>query len=75
MIRDLVSAESPDWAHRVADTAAELETLYESGDISTDEYRELLTDLAGTLELDEHADNMDLKSSLVSAISNTAAVL
>lgn len=74
-VLEQLSAEAPDWAARRAATALELTELYQAGDISADEYRECLEDLVRTDELDAEADSMDVKSSLVSAISGLAAVV
>ena len=48
---------------------------YQSGDISDSEYHELMTDIVRADRLDEEADDLDVKSALVSAVMTAAKVV
>jgi hypothetical protein len=56
------------WAEQRAQTALELCEAYQRGDLPQSEYQELMADLVRADRLDSEADDMDVKSALVSAI-------
>lgn len=56
------------WAESRAQTALQLVEAYNTGDISAGEYQELLEDLVRADRLDSEADDLDVKSALVSAV-------
>jgi hypothetical protein len=63
------------WAEQRAQTALQLCEAYQSGDISDSEYHELMTDIVRADRLDEEADDLDVKSALVSAVMTAAKVV
>jgi hypothetical protein len=63
------------WAEERAQMALEFAAQYEAGDLSADEYKELLEDLVRSDVLDEEADDMAVKSALVSGVMGLASVL
>jgi len=56
------------WAEQRAQMALHLVEAYSSREISESEYRELLEDLVRADRLDSEADDLDVKSALVSAV-------
>lgn len=56
------------WAAERAQMALEFQQQYANGDISLSEYQELMEDLARSDQLNEQADDQDLKNALVSAV-------
>jgi hypothetical protein len=56
------------WAEKRAQMAIELTEAYQSQKISTDEYKELLQDLVRSDLLELEADDIELKSLLVTGI-------
>lgn len=63
------------WAEEKATMAIEFQGMYERGELSADEYKELLEDLIRTDRLDEEADDMAVKSALVSGVKGLMSVL
>lgn len=57
------------WAQQRAQLAIDLLTQFQTGQISGDEYKELLQDLVRTDALDAEADDLDTKSALVAGIN------
>lgn len=62
------------WAEERAQMALQLSEVYSTGQISSDEYKELLQDLIRTDTLDREADDIVVKTALVSAV-NAAMML
>jgi hypothetical protein len=56
------------WAEQRAQTALQIAEAYSRREISDSEYQELMTDLVRADRLDEEADDLDVKSALVSAV-------
>ena len=56
------------WAEQRAQTALQIAEAYARREISTSEYKELMEDLVRADRLDEEADDLDVKSALVSAV-------
>lgn len=63
-----LAASDRSWAAERAQMALELQQQYTTGDISLSEYQELMEDLARSDQLNEQADDQDLKNALVSAV-------
>jgi hypothetical protein len=56
------------WAEQRAQTALQIAEAYYRREISDSEYQELMADLVRADRLDEEADDLDVKSALVSAV-------
>ncbi len=56
------------WAETRAQMALQMNQALSQGEISEDEYRELMTDLAHSDRLNEEADDLEVKNYLVAAI-------
>ena len=56
------------WAEQRAQMALQLSEAYSTGQISPDEYKELLQDLVRTDTLDNEADDMAVKAMLVTGV-------
>ena len=56
------------WAEQRAQTALQIAEAYYRQEISDSEYQELMADLVRADRLDEEADDLDVKSALVSAV-------
>ena len=56
------------WAEQRAQMALQLSEAYSTGQISPDEYKELLQDLVRTDTLDSEADDMAVKAMLVTGV-------
>jgi len=63
------------WAEERAQMAVEFTEQFEAGDLSADEYKELMEDLIRTDVLDEEADDMAVKTALVGAVKGVLAVV
>lgn len=57
-----------EWAAQRAAYALDLNNQYQLGNISSDEYQELLQDLIRTDQLDAEADDIEVKSMLVAGV-------
>lgn len=66
-LKELAISEQS-WVAERAQIAVDLQQQYTNGEISKDEYQELMEDLARSDQLNEQADDQDLKNTLVSAI-------
>jgi hypothetical protein len=66
-LRALIGCGRP-WAEERAQMALQLAEAYSTGQISTDEYKELLQDLVRTDTLDNEADDMAVKAMLVTGV-------
>lgn len=62
------------WAEQRAQAALQLAEAYSAGEVSTSEYQELLADLVRADRLDSEADDLDVKSALVSAVMVISSV-
>lgn len=56
------------WAEQRAQTALQIAEAYHRQEISDGEYQELMADLVRADRLDAEADDLDVKSALVSAV-------
>jgi hypothetical protein len=70
----LAQSDKP-WVAQRAQMALELQAQYSSGQISPDEYKELLEDLVRTDVLDSEADDMHTKTMLVYAVYGLAQIV
>jgi len=61
---------SSDWAAKRAQIAIKLTEDLNSGELSTDEYKELINDLKNTDQLNLQAEELEIKVKLESAINN-----
>jgi hypothetical protein len=66
-LRALIGCGRP-WAEARAQMALQLSEAYSTGQISPDEYKELLQDLVRTDMLDSEADDMAVKAMLVTGV-------
>lgn len=60
---------SSDWAAKKAQLAIKITEEYKSGQMSADEYKELLEDLKRTDQLNLQAEDLEIKVKLESAIN------
>jgi hypothetical protein len=60
---------SSDWAAKRAQIAIKITEEYNSGQLSADEYKELLNDLKNTDKLNLQAEELEIKVKLESAIN------
>ena len=63
------------WAEERAQMAIEFTEQLNAGDLSADEYKELMEDLIRTDVLDEEADDMAVKTALVGAVKGVMAIV
>lgn len=63
------------WAEERALMAMDFADQHAKGELSDDEYKELLEDLIRSDRLDEEADDMAVKMALVGAVKGVMAVL
>jgi polyhydroxyalkanoate synthesis regulator phasin len=61
---------SSDWASKRAQIAIKLTEDLNSGELSADEYKELINDLKNTDQLNLQAEELEIKVKLESAINN-----
>lgn len=61
---------SSDWAAKRAQIAIKLTEDLNSGELSSDEYKELINDLKNTDQLNLQAEELEIKVKLESAINN-----
>jgi len=73
-IYQLAQSDKP-WVAQRAQMALELQAQYSNGQISPDEYKELLEDLVRTDVLDSEADDMHTKTMLVYAVYGLAQIV
>lgn len=73
-IYKLAQSDKP-WAAQRAQMALELQAQHARGDITNDEYKELLEDLVRTDVLDAEADDMHTKTMLVYAVYGLAQII
>lgn len=66
-LRALIGCGRP-WAEERAVMALQLNEAFSAGQISADEYKELLQDLVRTDKLDNEADDMAVKAMLVTGV-------
>jgi hypothetical protein len=66
-LQALIGCGKP-WAEQRAQMALQLSEAYSTGQISPDEYKELLQDLVRTDALDSEADDMAVKAMLVTGV-------
>lgn len=62
------------WAEQKAALALEFSDQYSKGDISKEEYTELLQDLIRTDTMDEECSDVEMKSMLVTGVMGLLAV-
>lgn len=67
-IHALLGSDKP-WAQQRAQLAIDLVNQFQTGEISGDEYKELLADLVNTDALDEEADDLETRTALVEAVN------
>lgn len=60
---------SSDWAAKKAQIAIKLTEDFQSGQLSVDEYKELINDLKNTDQLNLQAEELEIKVKLESAIN------
>lgn len=63
------------WAEQRALMAMEFSDQHSKGDLSSDEYKELLEDLVRSDKLDKEADDMALKAALVAGVKGLMMVI
>ena len=64
-----IADSNQSWAAKRAQMALDIQAAFEQGDVSENEYKELLEDLIGTDALDAEADDIEMKAMLVQGIS------
>jgi len=67
-LKNLLSCGIP-WIEERAAIALDLQDRHARGDITDDEYNELLQDLIRTDELNKESDDINLKSAVIAAVS------
>lgn len=73
-LKELCSCGHP-WAERRAKQALALEAAYQAQEITQDEYQELLKDLVRTDRLESEADDIHLRTLLVTCVYALTKVL
>jgi hypothetical protein len=73
-LQELATCGRP-WVERRAARAVKLQTAFEAGDIDRSEYQELLEDLVRTDLLEREADDIELKTMLVTGVYALTRVL
>tara|TARA_B110000977_G_scaffold194824_1_gene272143 strand:- start:843 stop:1073 length:231 start_codon:yes stop_codon:yes gene_type:complete len=73
-LKNLLTCGSP-WAEERARIAIELQEMFANGDISVHERNELLRDLVNTDTLNEEADDINVKSALIAAVSGAMSLV
>ena len=63
------------WAEERAQTALQLTEELNAGNISTDEYRELMEDLVRTDRLDAESSNIEIKAALVYCVVGLSKII
>ena len=67
-LKNLLSCGVP-WIEQRAAIALDLQDQHARGDITDDEYNELLQDLIRTDDLNAECDDINLKSAVITAVS------
>tara|TARA_B110000503_G_C6798254_1_gene270043 strand:+ start:229 stop:459 length:231 start_codon:yes stop_codon:yes gene_type:complete len=67
-LQALLGSDKP-WAQERAQLAIDLLNQFQTGEISGDEYKELLEDIIRTDVLDSEADDLETKTALVEGIN------
>ena len=62
------------WAVKRASIAKDLIEQYKSGELSEDEYKELLADLVATDKLNSEADDLKIKSMLIGCVKSAMSL-
>lgn len=73
-LQELAACGKP-WVERRAAQAIKLQAAYDAGDIDRSEYQELLEDLVRTDLLEREADDIELKTMLVTSVYTLAKIL
>lgn len=73
-LKNLLTCGAP-WAEQRATIALSIVESRQAGDISESEAKELLEDLIRTDALNEEADNINIKSALITAVSGAISVI
>jgi polyhydroxyalkanoate synthesis regulator phasin len=73
-LKNLLTCGAP-WAEQRATIALSIVESRQNGDISESEAKELLEDLIRTDALNEEADDINVKSALISAVSGVMSVV
>lgn len=66
-LRELANCNRP-WAAERAQIALDLAEQYENDELSADEFKELLEDLVRTDRLDDEADDIEVKTLLITGV-------
>jgi polyhydroxyalkanoate synthesis regulator phasin len=64
-----------EWAQQQASIALGVADAYAKGEITSEEYQEMLQDMARSIEIDEEASDLELKTMVVSALYGASMVL
>jgi polyhydroxyalkanoate synthesis regulator phasin len=64
-----------EWAQHHASIALGIADSYAKGEITSEEYQELLQDMARSIEIDEEASDLELKTMVVSALYGASMVI
>ena len=67
-LREMAQGPYPSWARDRAAMALAIAEQYQGGGLDTSEYQELMADLVRMDRLDAEADNLELKTALVTAV-------
>ena len=63
------------WAEERAQMALQFADQYKTGELTQDEYQELMQDLIRTDKLDAEADDMAVKNALVAAVKGLMKII
>lgn len=69
-----IADNGPGWAAERAQTALLIAQAFSKGQIEEDEYKELMLDLVRSDKLDEEADDLEMKTMLVTAVYAVAQI-
>lgn len=72
-LKNLLSCGEP-WIEQRAAIALDLQDQHARGDITDDEYNELLEDLIRTDDLNAECDDINLKSAVIAAVTSVMKI-
>tara|TARA_R110000796_G_scaffold40802_1_gene100984 strand:- start:447 stop:674 length:228 start_codon:yes stop_codon:yes gene_type:complete len=69
MLDNYINQSTDAWIRERAKLALELQSMFECGDITQADYKELIEDIIRTEAIAEQGDDVELKSNFIKALS------